>query len=82
MVTTAINTESNPASTNTHQLMVIRYGYACNQLFIAHQASGKAISAETTINFKKSADNNVVMPVTHATTTLRIPNSIIHRTAV
>ena len=43
-VINAITNAAAAATANIHQLIVMRYGKSCNHLFIAHQATGNAIT--------------------------------------
>ena len=66
-----------PVTAKTHQLSEVRYTKSCNQLFIAHQASGNAIRKATNTKAMKSFDNNVTNCVTDAPNTLRTPISLV-----
>src|SRR5579863_4874221 len=83
MVSNEISMAEMPAARNTHQLMSILYlSYFLSQLSITHHAIGNAIMHDNTISFRKSFDNNEVMPVTLAPNTLRTPISFFLRSAV
>src|SRR5688572_11922776 len=70
-----------PVSANTHQVILIRQAYDCNQLFIKYQARGEAINIAIAISFIKSFDNKPATWVTVAPSTLRMPISLMRFTA-
>ena len=70
-----------PAKANTVQLIGIRYEKFFNQLAIAHQASGVAIT-NAKINTRKSLDNKLNKEATLAPNTFLIPISFVRCSAV
>ncbi len=53
-VISAIRIAAPPATIKIHQLMAVRYAKLWSHWVIAHQATGKAISAEISTSRKKS----------------------------
>ena len=62
---------------NTSQLIFVLYANSCNQVFIIYQASGEAIRIEIPTSFRKSLDNNVMMPDTLDPNTFLMPISFV-----
>ena len=76
-----MSADSNPASTNTHPLIVIRYAKSCSQLFIKYQATGTATSKAAATIISKSLDNRYTIPDTDAPNTFLTPISLVRWTA-
>src|SRR4030095_5622544 len=77
IVPKAIMTASNPAATNIHQLMLIRYAKSCSQLCIIHQAMGDAMTKAIATSLMKSFESSVTIFDTDAPSTLRTPISFV-----
>src|SRR6185436_981029 len=76
-VINAIDNAISMASANTHQAMLTWYANPCNQLFIDHHATGKAMKVAMRTSFRKSFDNMTTMLCALAPTTFLIPISLI-----
>ena len=73
---------ADPAITNTHQLIFIRYAKLCSHVFIAHQATGNAMSDAINTNFRKSFESIPVTCVMLAPNTFLMPISLVRCSAV
>src|SRR5204863_1488832 len=76
-ISIAINNIPAPVAPNTHQLNEVRYTKSCNQLFITHQATGKAIKKATNTNAIKSFDSKATICVMEAPNTFLTPISFV-----
>src|SRR5919199_2266294 len=73
---------SVPARANTHQSKLTLYSKSFNHCVAAYQAIGVAIRRAIKTSFRKLADNRVMMLVTDAPITFRIPISLVRCSAV
>ena len=81
IVSKAMINANNPAPAKTHQLIAIRYAKSCNHLFMAYHATGKAISQEIIISFKKSLESMPAILPTDAPKTFLMPISLVRCSA-
>ena len=80
-VNNAISNARIPATKNIHQLIDTRYAKSSSHLFIAHHATGNAITEAISTSFKKSFESIVTIFVTDAPNTFRIPISFMRCSA-
>jgi hypothetical protein len=80
-VSTAINIAAIPAKTKTHTLILVLYTKSCNHRCIKYQAIGLAIISAIKTSLTKSLLIMVVISVTLAPNTLRIPIFLVRRWA-
>ena len=66
-----------PLRANIHQLNVVLNAKSCSHLFIAHQASGAAITNANSTRLIKSFESNETICDTEAPSTLRTPISFV-----
>lgn len=81
-VTREMNIAITPANPKIHHSISIRYAYSCNQVCIAHQAKGDAISNAIMTNNRNSLDNKENKEKMLAPSTFRIPISRVLCSAV
>src|SRR5579862_1725501 len=72
-----MNIARAPANGNNHQLIWTRYAKFCSHLLIKYQAAGQARAKATATSTRKSVDNSLMILVTDAPTTFRIPISLV-----
>jgi hypothetical protein len=77
IVNNAIINERNPARTNIHQLIFIRYAKSRNQLCMTNHAIGEAITKAIITSLMKSLDNNKTILDTDAPNTFLMPISLV-----
>src|SRR5580704_9649171 len=75
-------TDNPAANASTHHSIATRYGYHCNHLYIANQATGAANAKESSTSIRKSLLNNVAIPATEAPNTFLTPISLIRFSAI
>ncbi len=78
----AINNAINPAATNIHQLVSMRYAKFWIQAFITRNDTGVAITIAIQTSFINSLETSAIMFATVAPNTFRIPISLERCSAV
>ena len=82
IVNNAMKIDISAANAKTHQLISVWYAKSCNQVFIAYQAMGDAMTMAIRTSLRKSLESRITRLATDAPNTLRTPISFVLISAI